>query len=482
VADMLKGVKDAETGLSWSRAHASTRRGASPVMVAIGLAGSYFLLSVLWILLSDRAVDLINDPALRSTVQTIKGLIFVLLSSALIFLLAWVIFARMAVTRQNELAAARRLSSLLESVNDGVWEYDTGTGDILFSGRWQDLTGYPVLVPLPHAQWKRLIHSHDVPRYEVAVLETVAGRQSHFELEMRFSHKDGRWLWLHVTGGVMFSSSPQGGVVLAGAVTDLSLIKDNEEHLKRMVSELTRSEMEIQRFAFAAAHDLRQPVRQMGSYAQLLERSVQSLLGGGLGGGNGPGSAPETVVRDVQEYAGFIRDGAATLNGHLDSVLQAFEVRSQTLTLTSVDLLMVVDGVLAKLKPMIDKSGAEILCEPLPMVQADGDQIALLFEHLLKNALSYRSPERPLRIQIRAHRRLGTWEISVQDNGEGFPADKDEAIFQAFYRLHTASEVSGSGMGLTIARAIAEQHDGSLTATGKPGEGATFYLTLRDPT
>lgn len=478
MADMLKGVKDAETGLSWSRAHASTRRGASPVMVAIGLAGSYFLLSVLWILLSDRAVDLINDPALRSTVQTIKGLIFVLLSSALIFLLAWVIFARMAVTRQNELAAARRLSLLLESVNDGVWEYNTGTGDILFSGRWQDLTGYPVLVPLPHAQWKRLIHSQDVPRYEVAVLETIAGRQSHFELEMRFSHKDGRWLWLHVTGGMMFSTSPQGGVVLAGAVTDLSLIKDNEEHLKRMVSELTRSEMEIQRFAFAAAHDLRQPVRQVGSYARLLERSVQALLEGE----SVSGSTQQTVVRDVQDYISFIRDGATTLNGHLDSVLQAFEVRSQTLTLTSVDLLMVVDGVLAKLKPMIDKSGAEILCEPLPMVQADGDQIGLLFEHLLKNALSYRRHDCPLCIQIRAHRRLGTWEISVQDNGEGFAADKAETIFQAFYRLHTASEVSGSGMGLTIARAIAEQHGGSLTATGRPGEGATFYLTLRDPT
>lgn len=453
-------------------------REHSPVFYALVIAGVYLLFSTLWILLSDRMVDLIPDATVRSTIQTIKGLIFVSISAVFIAGLAWFFMNRLKATQAAELLRARRLEQILEMVNDGLWFHDVTTGDIVFSGRWSFLTGYPIHAPVAHEHWKRLMNSQDLPQYEDALAQCMQGIRDQFEIEVRFRHSDGHWLWLKISGAILRDVASAKGICFAGVVNDLSGAKARELHFSEMLHEVTRSETEVQRFAFAAAHDLRQPVRQVSSYAQLLSFLVQRLLS--AQGKEGDLVLSAETQKDIADYVGFIREGAGQLNQHLDAILQAFEVRSQGVTPKSVDLLVVMDAALERLRPMIESARAEITCDSLPVLKADEAQLGIVFETIVKNALLYRDPHRPLQLDVRAHRRLGAWEIVFKDNGVGFPQDKAEMIFQAFTRLYANSEIPGSGMGLAIARSIVDQHEGSLTATGDPGIGSTFYLTLPD--
>lgn len=444
--------------------------------LAAVIAGSYLGLSVLWILLSDRLVGLIANQDIERSIQTMKGLFFVCVSSLLILLLCWRAFRSVAIGRANELVALRRARKILETVNDGIWQYDSATGDMVFGGRWSEVTGYPVLVSILYAQWKRLIHMQDLAAYDEAMARCVAGKSDVLDCEVRFSHAKGHWMWLRIVGTVLSRENKM--VLLAGAVLDISASKDGAQSLSRVVDELSRSEMEVQRFAFAAAHDLREPVRQMGSYAQLLEMTLKTARG--RGSDSDDITLDVATQQDVATYIGFVRDGARVLSSHLDNVLRIFEVRSLALRPDTVDLLVVIDSVLERQKALLENAQAEVICDALPVIHADRDLLATVFDNLLRNALLYRSAQRHLRINISSHRRLGAWEIKIHDNGVGFPQEKAEYIFHAFARLHANSEVPGSGMGLTMARTIIEQHGGTLTATSDGQSGATFYIVLPD--
>jgi light-regulated signal transduction histidine kinase (bacteriophytochrome) len=137
----------------------------------------------------------------------------------------------------------------------------------------------------------------------------------------------------------------------------------------------------------------------------------------------------------------------------------------------------VVRRVLTNLKLKIAETGAQVICAGLPTVMADASQLTQLFQNLINNALKYRGAEAP-RITIEAELKDREWLFSVQDNGIGIEPRYFERIFVIFQRLHSASEHSGTGIGLAVCKKIVERHNGIIWVGSVPGEGSTFYFSM----
>jgi PAS domain S-box-containing protein len=437
----------------------------------------YAAVALSWIFLSDWVVSLIPDIEIRSHAQTFKGALFVLISAMLILLLMWSNIRQIYAAQIAERKASMRMFSVLQSAGDCIWEYNITARQLSFDPRFADLSGYPPHVALNPDQWRRLVHPSDLKGFDAALQRCAKGLTAGLDYSVRLHHRQGQWRTMRVRGSVLERDDDGRAMLMSGVLADISEITENEDRLSRMVNELTRSETELQRFAFATAHDLRQPLRQMASYAALASRRLPDLENSMAADA---AVAHQQAKNDLFAYLSFVNEGAARMSDLLDSILQNFEQRSRSLSLSDVDMLSIVNDVLEKLKAEIAATRAEIICEALPVVRADGTNLAVVMEHLLRNALMYRSPKRRLKVVIGAERRLEGWEISISDNGLGFPPEKCEDLFKAFFRLHAASEIPGTGMGLPMCRHIIEQHGGTLTARGREGEGAVFYIQLPD--
>lgn len=439
--------------------HASAmRRNARRTAAAV--AGLYLAFAAGWIVFSDNVVAIVAESASQSVqFQTIKGLVFVTLSALLIYALVAEALRRSGQAHLDRARVERRLAVVLQTVNDGIWEHDMATDGAVMAGRWTALTGYDPGRINSFAAFDALVHPDDRDVALKAYEEHLAGRTPEFEAEYRVRAATGAWLWLRARGRVI-NRAPDGAPLLAmGTFTDLTAIKESERRLNASVESLRRSEVEISRFAHATVHDLRQPVRQMVSYAQLLARR---------------GLAPAQEA----EYAQYLTEGGTRLTVLLDSLLAAFEQRAPTGSFQRVDLDRVIRQVLDKLGGEIARSSAEVTLGPLPAVTGDPIQLALMFEHIIGNALKFRSLRQAPTVHIDARRDGDAWAITIADNGIGFPPEDAEHLFDAFTRLNPPNEFPGSGMGLALSRSIARHHGGGITATGSKGQGATFTVRL----
>jgi light-regulated signal transduction histidine kinase (bacteriophytochrome) len=143
----------------------------------------------------------------------------------------------------------------------------------------------------------------------------------------------------------------------------------------------------------------------------------------------------------------------------------------------SADLNVSLSEALKMMESRIRESGAELTIAPLPAVRGESSQLAHVFQNLLSNSLKYRRTDLPPKIAVSAERKNQDWVISVQDNGIGFDPQYAQRIFGLFKRLHK-DEFPGTGLGLAICQRIVERYGGRMWAEGRPGEGATFCISL----
>ena len=216
---------------------------------------------------------------------------------------------------------------------------------------------------------------------------------------------------------------------------------------------------ELEQFALAASHDLREPLRTVGAFSQLLERHLQGkldqaghdLLQKIIGGASSMGSMLENLL----DYA---RAGLSSPHAYL-STEDVFEAALENLRGMTNDVDMAIER------------------DPLPQLEGDRTQLILLFQNLLANAIKYRHPDRQLQIQVAVDRQDKMWLISVKDNGQGFAQEFSQQIFARFARLHDSS-IPGRGMGLSLCRKIVERHGGTIWAKSQPNIGSEFHFTL----
>lgn len=238
----------------------------------------------------------------------------------------------------------------------------------------------------------------------------------------------------------------------------LLAIEDITER-KRMEEELLRSNEDLQRFAYVAAHDLRSPLNAALNLSQLLARRLEGRL-----------SADEAKI---QAMAVESMERLGTL---MQDILTYSELAATPRPRKLVPVEESLQIALANLQHHIVENGADITVGAMPNVTGDRTQIAMVFQNLIGNALKYRREEPP-RIRIDATHADGEWRLSVSDNGEGFNPDYAAQIFEPFKRLH-GPNVPGSGIGLATCKRIIERLGGRIWSESVPGEGSTFYFTL----
>ena len=233
-----------------------------------------------------------------------------------------------------------------------------------------------------------------------------------------------------------------------------------EEKVEKRTKELERSNAELEHFAYVASHDLREPLRMITSFLQLLERRYSDRLD-----------------QDANEFIEYAVDGAKRLNDMINDLLEYSKVTSKEPILVPVNLEKVLDDVLINLLISTEEKKAIITHDPLPMVKGDEKLLTLLLQNLIGNGIKY-NDKNPPKIHISSKKETNRTIISIKDNGIGIKPEHLERIFTIFQRLHGVEEYEGTGIGLAIAQKIVHQHGGEICVESEYGKGTTFYFTI----
>jgi len=245
------------------------------------------------------------------------------------------------------------------------------------------------------------------------------------------------------------------------AINDVTEQRRLEETLRRRARELARSNEDLEQFAYAASHDLQEPLRMVSSYLQLLERRYKDEL--------------DETAREFIDYA---VDGADRMKDLINGLLQYSRVGRKEGEFGEVDLDSILKGILSDLSRRVEEIKATVQREPLPSTYGNSDQLRRLLQNLIENALTYHGEESPS-IDISGEEKNGGVHLVVRDEGPGIPTEAQEKVFQIFKQLDPHGEGrEGSGMGLALCKKIVDRHDGRIWVESEPGEGSAFHVTL----
>jgi signal transduction histidine kinase len=252
------------------------------------------------------------------------------------------------------------------------------------------------------------------------------------------------------------------GVSLRTERRAVALAERMTQSLRESQTDLARSNAELERFAYVASHDLREPLRTITGFLGLLSRRHRDRLDDG-----------------AREFIDLAVAGAKRMDSLIAELLEYSRTgRSETTTPEPTDLEAAWSVAVRNLSAAIAEAGAEVTASPLPVVLADRGEMVQVLQNLLGNAIKYHGGEHP-RIHAEAVRRGDEWEISVCDDGPGIDPRHHERIFVLLQRLHRDDEVEGTGMGLAICKKIVEHHGGRIWVDSAEGEGARFTFALR---
>ncbi|HYF25300.1 MAG TPA: ATP-binding protein [Baekduia sp.] len=254
--------------------------------------------------------------------------------------------------------------------------------------------------------------------------------------------------------------------VLAQVGAQLGRVVDRvraERALYEALQELERSNAELETFAYAASHDLREPLRTIEGFAQLLARRYEGKL-----------DAP------ADEFLHHILQGVQRMQQLVNDLLTLSRAGRGPARRDRVDLGVVTQEALDALCTAVDDTCARVMVGPLPQVVGDAGQFRQVLQNLLANALKFRGGDPPF-ITVQAEREQGGWCLAVTDEGIGIDPAKAEQIFEMFHRETTEEDVPGSGLGLSICRRIVEHHGGRIWAEPGPGSrGSRFCVLFAD--
>jgi len=297
-------------------------------------------------------------------------------------------------------------------------------------------------------------HSH---RALNAVLARPPG-PSHITARVR--RKDGEFCWVESTISNFLDEPRIGAIVVNSHVTshEIDAGEAVRNQGRRQSGELVRSNARLEDFAYAVAHDLREPLRTISMFTELLVEEADLDARGKM-------------------QAQFIVDGVARMSALFEG-LHAFAVRGFDDPPRPFELSHAVAEVLQNLGHAIKTSDVTVTMDPLPVVLGNEQHLVRVFQNLIVNAIKYRSAA-PVQIHITAERLGSEWIIKVRDNGVGIPPEHHERIFGLFNRLH-GPETPGAGIGLAICRKIIDAMGGAIWMEPAPGSGSIFCFTIAE--
>ncbi len=328
---------------------------------------------------------------------------------------------------------------------------------IVWNRECERVTGFSAEEMVGNPDFNNLLYPDPAYRSRMqAELAAKGGDYRNWEWET--ATKDGQTCtiaWSNISQYFPISGWSQWGIGVD--VTERILA---EQALAQKAEDLSRSNAELEQFAYVASHDLQEPLRMVTSYMQLLQRRYQGELNS-----------------NANEFIGFAVDGAMRMKVLINDLLAFSRVGTRGKPFEPVALEDVLKQVTEALQMVITENGANITHDPLPEVSGDETQLCQLFQNLISNGLKFRG-DAPPEIHIGARREEDQWLFSVRDNGIGIDTEYFDRIFIIFQRLHGKQDYPGTGIGLAICKKIVQRHQGRIWVESQPGQGSTFYFTL----
>ncbi|WP_347274031.1 PAS domain S-box protein [Candidatus Kuenenia sp.] len=342
--------------------------------------------------------------------------------------------------------------ALIAIDEQGVVELFNPAAEKMFGYKKEEVVGQNVIMLMPESYRKK--HEDGLKGYLNTGKARILGTGP---IELEALRKDGTAFPIELTIG---DARLDEYFTFIGIIRDITERKWAEQKLMHSMEELSRSNAELQQFAYVASHDLQEPLRMITSYTKLLERRYKDKLDS-----------------NANEYIAFAVDGAMRMQQLINDLLAYSRVTSRTRNFEPVDCTEVFNRVAKNLKIALEESGAAITHDHLPVVMADPSQLTQLFQNLIGNALKFRG-EAPPHVHISAEKKESEWIFAVSDNGIGIDPQYYDRIFIVFQRLHGKEDYPGSGIGLSICKKIVERHSGRIWLKSEQGKGATFYFSL----
>jgi len=350
-----------------------------------------------------------------------------------------------------------RLAAVVESSDDAIIGKTLDGVITTWNHGAEKVFGYPVSEAVGKPM--QMLVPPERANEEADILARVERGESVEHFETVRVRKDGKGIDVSVTISPIRDSS--GAIVGVSKVArDISERKRAEQRLADKVEELARSNRDLEQFAYAASHDLQEPLRMVASYTQLLAERYGGKLD-----------------ENADKFLGYAREGALRMQVLIRDLLTFSRVVQAGVPRKNVDCDVALEEALQSLTAAIEESGAVVTHTALPNIWADQTQIAQVFQNLIGNAIKFHNGAPP-QCAVSAEKSGCNWLFSVSDNGIGIAPEYAENIFVVFQRLHARTEYPGNGIGLAICKKIIEHYGGTIWVESKVGEGSTFKFTL----
>jgi PAS domain S-box-containing protein len=350
-----------------------------------------------------------------------------------------------------------RLAAVVESSDDAIIGKTLDGVITTWNHGAEKVFGYPVSEAVGKPM--QMLVPPERANEEADILARVERGESVEHFETVRVRKDGKGIDVSVTISPIRDSS--GAIVGVSKVArDISERKRAEQRLADKVEELARSNRDLEQFAYAASHDLQEPLRMVASYTQLLAERYGGKLD-----------------ENADKFLGYAREGALRMQVLIRDLLTFSRVVQAGVPRKNVDCDVALEEALQSLTAAIEESGTVVTHTALPNVWADQTQIVQVFQNLIGNAIKFHNGAPP-QCAVSAEKSGCNWLFSVSDNGIGIAPEYAENIFVVFQRLHARTEYPGNGIGLAICKKIIEHYGGTIWVESKVGEGSTFKFTL----
>jgi PAS domain S-box-containing protein len=362
-------------------------------------------------------------------------------------------------------------------LDHGSWECDLTNFNINWSDGMFRLYGYDpaekAKIKIDDAFYKAHFTPESYKQAKANLYALLENGGNNYIQDLEIKDKNGN-LRMFESYGKIIRNRTGKGIQFIGTTRDVTQLKKYERELEHKIIELDRSNKELEDFAYAASHDLQEPLRKISTLGERLQTKFANSL-----------------QEEGMKYLQRIQTATKNARSLIDSLMEFSRITHESQTYDKTDMNALVQEVKSDLELKIEETQATIHSVVLPNLEVSAPQIKQLFTNIILNSIKFRKQDVAPVIDIRS-RTLSKQEIhnfhlspqrhffllEIKDNGIGFEEEYAQKIFQMFHRLHGKSEYPGAGIGLALCKKIVEHHHGVLFATSTPGEGATFSVIL----
>lgn len=364
----------------------------------------------------------------------------------------------------------QRFRTIIEAIPQMAWTSTPEGAVDYYNSKWYDFTGATFDEIIGWA-WEKYLHPDD-REHTITTWKLSLATGEPYEIEYRWRRKDGKYRWL--LGRALPVRDQNNRIALwVGTMTDIHDQKMLSQSLEQKVNsrtveltktneELARSNRDLEQFAYVASHDLKEPLRMVSSYTQLLDKRLDAELD-----------------NETKEYMQFILEGSQRMSSLINDLLDYSRVGRSNDVKELVNVKDIIAKAILNLQAHINETGAEITYDNLPIIHGVYSQLLQLFQNLVDNAIKFHKTNAKPRVEIKCEEKESEFLFSVADNGVGIPLEYKDRVFVIFQRLHNREKYSGTGIGLAVCKKIVEFHGGQIWFESEVDKGTTFYFTLR---